>query len=86
MNEARRIAEVARVLKDDDVLQRAFDGAILAAWRELEKVDPTNSLAVVRLQAQIEAIAKIRESLDNLIVQAPNERISGLAPQLVKRT
>ncbi len=80
MNETQRIKEAAQRLEGDDVLQRAFDGAVMDAWRELEKVDPTNSLAITALQAQIAAVAKIRTSLHNLILQAPQERISGLAP------
>ncbi len=80
MNEAQRIKEAAQRLSEDDVLQKAFDGAVQEAYRRLATVKADDALAVVRIQAQIEAIAKIREALQHMIIQAQTERISGLAP------
>lgn len=84
--ETRRIADAANRLLHDDVLTSAFEEARRRCLEELAKVDPTNSQAIMELQAQIAAIAKVRKSLEDMTLRVPQTQRVGLSPIISQRT
>jgi len=66
--------EAAQRLTNDETLQAAFSRARNAALAALATVDATDSTAVIRLQAEVAAIQRIRDALQEMILSAPRER------------